>query len=121
MSAGRIYTICAVALYPVWGLVSSSLLLNSGFLHSRVLRSAAGIALGGLLPVALHCFEVLVGKAQFEWKTVLISITLGGVFAIFLGTLLQGFLLLCGIHSVFGLRIDTWYWEFPDWMFQGGD
>jgi len=115
----RIYAICAVALYPVWGLVSSALLLNAGFLHSQLFRSIIGVAFAGLLPVALHLYEVRAGKIYFEWKTVFISVSFGGILTLFLGSILQAFLLLCGVHSLFGLRIDIWYWNFPEWMLHG--
>jgi|GEM_PF-6998261 len=58
-------------------------------------------------------WEVLRGKTYFEWKIIFVSISLGGIPTLFLGTILQFLLLLCGIHSLFGLRIDTWHWKFP--------
>ena len=112
----RVYKICAVALYPVWGLLSSALLLNSGFIRSQLPRSIVGIAFAGLLPVALHLCEVRSRKTDFEWETVLISLSLGGILTLFLGTLLHGLLLLCGVHGLFCLRIENWHWKFPEWM-----
>jgi hypothetical protein len=110
----KIYTVCGAALYPVWGLVSSAVLFNADFLHGWAIRSLTGIAAAGLYPVALHLYEVKIGKTDFEWKTVLISLSFGGIFSVFSGSILQGILWLCGIHNIFGLRLDTWYWKFPE-------
>jgi len=111
----KIYMICGVALFCVWGLVSSALLFNTNLwdLDSALLRSIICIVFAGLLPVAIHLYEVQVGKTRFEWKTVFISLTFGGIPTLFLGSILQAILLSCGVHSLFGLQIDTWYWKFP--------
>lgn len=114
----RFFTILRIALYPIWGVISSALLLNSIFIPNQLLAAAVGITFAGLLPVTMHLYEVRTGKTYFEWKTVFISLSLGGILTLFLGSILQGLLLLCGVHSILGLRIDTWYWRFPHWMSQ---
>lgn len=114
-----ICTACGIALYPAWGLLSSALLLNSNFLRNQLLSSVAGIGFAGLLPVALHFYEVWSGKTCFEWKTVFICLSFGGILTLFLGCILQAVLLFFGVQSIAGLRIDTWSWKFPYWMQNG--
>jgi len=84
----KIYTVCAAALYPLWGFVSSALLLNADFLHGRLLRSFTGVAFAGVFPIALHLYEVKIGKTYFEWKTVFISLSFGGILTLFLDSIL---------------------------------
>lgn len=105
----KAYTICGVVLYPVWGLVA--LLLDANVLHGP---SLTGVAIAGLLPLAAHIYEVKIGKTFFEWKTLFISVPLGGFYAVYFGNILQSLLLLCGVHSLFGLRFDPSYLMFSD-------
>jgi hypothetical protein len=114
----RILTIIGIALYPIWGVISSALLLNSNFIHNQLLATAVGIVFAGLLPVAMHLYEVQTDKKYFEWKTVFVSLSFGGIITIFLGSILQALLLVCGVHRILGLSIDAWYWRFPSWMLQ---
>jgi len=110
--------IWALLLYPLWGVLSSALLLNSSLFHDgQIQRGLVGVVFAGLLPVGLHIYEVLSGETRFEWSTVFVSLSLGGVLTLFLGSILQAILLWCGIHSILGLRIDSWYWKFPDWIY----
>jgi hypothetical protein len=108
-----IYEILAIVLYPFWGLVSSAVLLDTHLVRGKLWQAFTGIAFAGLLPVALHVFEVSIGKTDFDWKVVLIGISFGGILTVFLGSILQAILLWFGIHNVLGLRIDNWYWMFP--------
>ena len=74
-----------------------------------------GIGAAGLLPVALHLYEVKKGKTEFSWGTVSVCLSVGGMAAISFGFILQAFLLLvCGVHSVFGLPIDWSFWKLPE-------
>jgi hypothetical protein len=109
----RIKTISVIAICPIWGLVSSALLLNLDLSHSQLVNSIIGILFAGLLPVTVHIYEALVGKECFEWKIIFASISLGGIFILFLGSILQNLLLICGICNLLGIRIDTWSWMFP--------
>lgn len=54
----RFFTILRIALYPIWGVISSALLLNSIFIPNQLLAAAVGITFAGLLPVAMHLYEV---------------------------------------------------------------
>lgn len=38
----RVYTISALVLYPIWGMVSSALLFSAGLFHDWLLLSLAG-------------------------------------------------------------------------------
>lgn len=102
-------------LYAVWGLFTSAFLFNfTQFLSDGVLISTVTCVMAaGLMPVGLHLYEVRFRGTMFSWQTVFISLFLGGIAAIMFGALLQGLLLLCGIRSIFGVPMDTWYWKLP--------
>jgi hypothetical protein len=114
----RAFTIGALILYPFWGMISSALLFSTSVFHDLLLFSIVGVLFAGLLPVALHLFEVRFLREAFSWGTMVASLTFGGMVTLFLGSLLQVVLLWCGIHSFLGLPLDSWGWRFPDWMFQ---
>ena len=112
---GKIYSVLGFALYPVWGLLSSALLLTRTRLpsHGLLLSAVVCIVVAGLLPVGLHIYEAQTGKTMFSWGTLFLSLTIGGIASIMLGALLQGLLIILGVHNILGLRIDQWYWRIP--------
>jgi hypothetical protein len=111
----KAYTVLSFALYPIWGLMSSTIL----FTHTNVLAygwfagAAAGIGFAGLLPAALHLYESRRGKADFAWSTLFLSLLVGGIAAVMFGAILQGLLVICGVRSLMGMPIDRWYWNLP--------
>jgi hypothetical protein len=111
----RVYSLVGFALYPVWGLVSSALLLTRTSIpsHGLLLSTGVCIVVAGALPVGLHIYEAQTGKAMFSWGTLFLSLKVGGIASIMFGALLPGLLILLGVHSILGLRIDQWYWRFP--------
>ncbi len=111
----RVYSVVGFGLYPVWGLLSSVLLLTRTSLpsHGQLLSAVTCILVAGLLPVGLHLYEAQTGRTMFSWGTLFISLLGGGVASIMFGALLQGLLIICGVHSIFGLQIDQWYWRLP--------
>ena len=65
----KIYAVCGFALYPIWGLLSSALLLTRTNLPSRsgqLLSAVICIVVAGILPVALHIYEAHPGRTMFS-------------------------------------------------------
>ena len=115
MNNRGLYWVCGFALYALWGLLTSALLFNFTRIRSSgvLITIITCVIAAGLMPVALHLYEVRFRGTMFSWQTVFISLFLGGIAAIMFGTILQGLLLLAGVRSICGIPIDTWYWVLP--------
>ena len=101
--------------YAAGGLVSTVLVLGPVFAHtkSKLLAGLACISVAGILPVIAYWREVRAGLRTASASDVLVCCLVGGIWSIFLGTLIQGLLLMFGVHNILGLPIDHWCWKFP--------
>jgi len=97
-----------------WGIVASALLLPAFAWVGvpRLLASVLCMLLVGFPPITLYYLRSGELK-QFAWYTWPIGWWFAGMACLFIGTILQVVLLACGVHSILGLRIDTWLWSFP--------
>jgi len=109
----------AIALYACWGLLSSAVLFNVSWIRpdGLIWRGFVGLTLAGIMPTVWHFYEVRRGQSELSFGSVFACMYAGGIAALFLGSVLQWILVLCGVRSIFGLHIDAWYWKFPSWMF----
>jgi hypothetical protein len=107
------------ALYAAWGMLSSAVLFTYTpvVADGTLFNAAVGIIVAGLMPVALHLYEVHKGETYFSLGTVSLCLFFGGIQVVLLSSFLQFLLVAFGVHSILGLSIENWYWKFPQWMF----
>jgi hypothetical protein len=99
----------------VWGFLSSVVLFNlfPPPVTGSLLLGLAGLTIAGTYVATLHIRDVLREPKRFSLGVFLVSLYVGGAWSVFLGSIIQILFLWGGVHRIFGLSIDRWYWHFP--------